>query len=80
MRLKNKVAVVTGSARGIGLAIVKLFIKEGAKVIACDLDETELNKSLNYLKYLSKNLVLNLCDVTDQHMCDQVFHIAKKKI
>ena len=36
MRLKDKVAVVTGAASGMGLAIAKLFVAEGAKVVAAD--------------------------------------------
>ena len=38
-KLTNKVAIVTGAARGIGLAIAKRFIAEGANVVLADIDE-----------------------------------------
>jgi len=38
-RLDNKVAIVTGGARGIGLAIAKRYVAEGARVIVADIDE-----------------------------------------
>lgn len=34
LRLKGKVAVVTGASKGIGLAVTKAFVAEGALVIA----------------------------------------------
>lgn len=44
-RLKNKRAVITGAARGIGEGIARAFIKEGAQVIVTDID-TQLGAAL----------------------------------
>jgi 3-oxoacyl-[acyl-carrier protein] reductase len=38
MRLKDKVCIITGSARGIGYATALKFAREGASVVVCDLD------------------------------------------
>lgn len=40
MRLSGKVAIVTGAASGIGLGIAQLFVKEGAKVVFSDINES----------------------------------------
>ncbi len=39
MKLKNKVAIVTGASRGIGLACARRFVAEGAKVVIADIEE-----------------------------------------
>lgn len=39
MRLNNKIALITGSAQGIGRAIAELFVKEGATVIFSDIND-----------------------------------------
>ncbi|HHY32586.1 MAG TPA: 3-oxoacyl-ACP reductase FabG [Firmicutes bacterium] len=39
MRLKDKVAIITGSGRGLGKEAALLFAREGAKVVVCDVNE-----------------------------------------
>lgn len=42
MRLKDQVAVITGGAQGIGMAIATLFASEGAKLVLSDIDEVKV--------------------------------------
>ncbi len=39
MRLKDKIAIITGAGRGIGLAAALAFVREGAKVVVAEIDE-----------------------------------------
>jgi NAD(P)-dependent dehydrogenase (short-subunit alcohol dehydrogenase family) len=46
MRLKDRVALITGAARGIGLAAARAFLAEGARVTLCDIDEEALQAAV----------------------------------
>jgi NAD(P)-dependent dehydrogenase (short-subunit alcohol dehydrogenase family) len=46
MRLKNKTAIVTGAASGMGKAMAELFAKEGAYVVVVDLNESGVLKTV----------------------------------
>lgn len=47
--IKDKIIYITGGAKGIGKAIVRLFCENGADVIFCDIDVKESNKLCNEL-------------------------------
>jgi len=46
-RLKGKIAIVTGAAGGMGLATARLFVEEGAKVVATDVQAELLQKEVH---------------------------------
>ncbi|SDL36884.1 D-sorbitol dehydrogenase (acceptor) [Modicisalibacter muralis] len=46
MKLIDKTAVVTGGARGIGLAIARRYLAEGARVVIADIDEASIDAAV----------------------------------
>jgi len=80
MRLKDKNIVVTAAAQGIGRATALMFAKEGATVIATDINEkklSELSKENNEIKTYkldatNKNEVEKFCSTINQ--IDVLFH------
>ena len=65
MKLENKVAIITGSTKGIGYAIADLYLKEGAKVVVTGLKD-EVPQALKTLEesHKSENILGLELDVT----------------
>lgn len=63
--LKNKIAIITGSARGIGLACAQRFVKEGATVILTDVQDAEGEQAAAQLRTAGGAALYHRCDVTD---------------
>jgi len=62
--LKGKVALVTGSSRGIGAAVAKILAREGAKVAIHGRDESALARVAAELEWADSRVVRVVADVT----------------
>ncbi|XP_070839408.1 15-hydroxyprostaglandin dehydrogenase [NAD(+)]-like [Chaetodon trifascialis] len=68
MSLSDKIAVVTGAARGIGNAVAEIFLQNGAKVVLLDVNETA-GKSLKAAfdrQYRQDRTLFLICDVESE--------------
>ena len=79
MRLKDKVAIVTGSGRGIGEGIVMRFVEEGAKVIVNDVNEADANNVVNQVKAKGGQAIAVLGSVADRSVVQKVVDTAVKE-
>jgi 3-oxoacyl-[acyl-carrier protein] reductase len=77
-RLKNRVAIVVGAARGIGEGIAERFVEEGASVLIADVEETVGKATAERLGKLSPCAFIN-ADISTKPGADAVVDTAVKK-
>jgi len=76
-RLKDRVALVTGSGRGMGFAIASALAAEGARVVISDIDENTIEESVETLKKSGFDAMGITMDVTEkQSVSDALDKIA----
>jgi 3-oxoacyl-[acyl-carrier protein] reductase len=78
-RLKDRVAVITGSAQGIGLATAELFAQEGAKIVLVDVDLAKVEASAATLASSGAQTLGLKCDVSRFEDCEAVVKAAVEK-
>lgn len=66
MRLQNKVALITGAGSGIGRAIALEFAREGAKVVAAEVDEASGRAVTDEIASAGGEARFQACDVTKE--------------
>ncbi len=76
MRLKDKVAIVTGAARGIGKGIAAKFAQEGAKVVVNDINDEGGQKTVEEIKQKDGVAIYCRADVADSKQVEAMVKTA----
>jgi len=79
MKLKNKVAIITGSARGIGKATALRFAQEGAMVVVNDVDLEEAKEVVSQINSQQEKAVAVKADVSDEKEVEKMVEVAYSK-
>jgi 3-hydroxybutyrate dehydrogenase len=70
MRMKDKVAIVTGAASGIGLEIARAYAREGAKIAIADLKQDAAEAAAKEIKSAGGQAIAVAMDVTNEAQVD----------
>ncbi len=77
--LKDKVAIITGGTRGIGLALAKLLGEQGSRVVIVGRDRGRLKEAARLLKECKSEVLALPCDVSDAAQVEELFRAIKKR-
>jgi 3-oxoacyl-[acyl-carrier protein] reductase len=77
MRLKDKVAIITGAAQGIGLATAQKFAREGAIVQVCDLRGDAVDGAVEQIRAAGGQAFGHRVDVTQREQVDAMVAAVK---
>lgn len=78
-RLKDKVAIVTGSTSGIGIGIARLFAAEGAKVVVCGRREEKGQAVVDRIKAEGGEASFHFMDITSTESIEKLFADTAEK-
>lgn len=73
MQLKQRVAVITGAAGGLGSAISQRFAREGARVVLCDINEKAVRQLADELAGEGADCLALRCDVSSSASVAEMF-------
>lgn len=77
MRLKDKVAIITGGGSGMGQTSVMRFLEEGAKVVVADINEKAIAETVKLGKKMSDHVIGVKVDITKE---EEVKELVKKTV
>src|SRR6202161_3193510 len=79
LKLANKVAVITGAARGIGRACAERLLADGCRVLIADIDTAALATTLDELRKISNEVIQVQADVSRRSDVENSVHAAVER-
>lgn len=79
MKLKNKVAIITGAGQGIGAATALKFAREGAIIVACDVNEETASRIASSCRELGADAVGFAMNVAERTSVDEVVAAVQER-
>jgi len=76
-KLQGKIAIITGSTKGIGKTIAKRFLEEGAKVVITSSNQKNVDKAVD--EFASDRVFGMACDVVNYDQVEQLIDATVKK-
>jgi NAD(P)-dependent dehydrogenase (short-subunit alcohol dehydrogenase family) len=77
---RDKVALVTGGSRGLGLVLARELVREGALVAICARDEDALARARHQLERGGARVLALTCDVTDREQVEEAMAQVRERL
>ena len=78
-RFKDRVAIITGAAKGMGKTTAVDMVREGGVVVVCDVDTEALESTNEELKSLGNRATARMCDVSVRSEVDKLIEDTQKE-
>src|SRR5260370_36198702 len=79
MRLKDKIAIITGVASGQGRAAAVIFAREGAKIVGCDWNNEAGEETTRLVRETAGEMTFLKADVSSAKDCENVARTASQR-
>lgn len=80
MRFKDKVALITGGAQGLGKSIAMAMAREGASIVICDINPKTLAEAAKEIESAGAQFLAVQCDISSVESVEKMFALASRPV
>jgi 3-oxoacyl-[acyl-carrier protein] reductase len=79
VKLRDKVALITGGAQGLGKSIAFAMAREGANIVICDINQATLDQAAKDIAATGVQCMAVLCDISSVESVEKMFAKTKER-